>query len=49
MMTGRTPEKPLASELARSSIMARVTSSAKGSPTPTACERSKLICNLRMS
>jgi hypothetical protein len=36
MVAARTPELPLESELARSSIMARVSAIASGSPTPTA-------------
>ena len=45
--TARTPLYPLASELARSSIIARDSASPSGSPTPAACERTRLICNSR--
>ena len=37
--TGRTPVRPLASVLSRSSIMARTTSRSTSSPEPAACER----------
>jgi hypothetical protein len=42
--SGRMPESPLASTLARISIMARTTSRASGSPTPAECERITLRC-----
>ena len=42
----RTPECPLESEFARSSIMARVSATESGSPTPTACERTRFTCKL---
>src|SRR5882724_6713479 len=45
---GRTPECPLAMELARKSIMARVSDSLSGSPTPTQCDRIRLSCNSRI-
>ena len=47
MVTGRTPELPFANEFARSSIMARVSATESGSPTPTAWERTRLICSSR--
>src|SRR5437868_4821504 len=40
--SARTPEKPLARELARNSIMARVSLCESGSPTPTACSSSNV-------
>ena len=43
--SGRMPESPLASTLARISIMARTTSRASGSPTPAQCERITLRCS----
>src|ERR1019366_1082308 len=48
MMMARTPEFPFDSELARRSIMARVSAMESGSPTPTACERTRLTCNSRI-
>ena len=44
-MTGRMPEKPLASTFARISIMPRTASTLSGSPTPQACERSRFSCS----
>ncbi|BCB84927.1 hypothetical protein Psuf_022400 [Phytohabitans suffuscus] len=38
-ISGRTPERPSASDRTRSSIIARTTSRGIGSPTPAACER----------
>ena len=37
--SGRTPEQPMASVRARSSIMARTTSRSTAGPMPAACER----------
>ena len=48
MTTARTPEYPFASEFARSNIMARVSASASGSPTPTAWERTRFTCSSRI-
>ena len=45
---GRTPLYPLAKELARSSIMARVAASESGSPTPAQCERTRFTCSSRI-
>ena len=42
---GRMPEWPRASTLARSSIIARTASAARGSPTPAAWLRSRLACS----
>ena len=42
---GRMPLSPLARALARSSIMARVSASVSGSPTPQAWERTRLTCS----
>src|SRR3954471_3064983 len=47
-INGRTPECPLAMEFARSSIMARVSASLSGSPTPTQCERIRFNCSSRI-
>ena len=43
--TGRTPEYPSASERARSSIIARTTSSSTAGPIPAACERISERCS----
>ena len=45
----RAPELPFASVFARSSIAARTISSAYGSPTPHACERSRRSCSSSVS
>jgi hypothetical protein len=42
--SGRAPECPRQSEAASSRSMARTTSVGSGSPTPAACERSRLCC-----
>jgi hypothetical protein len=39
------PLSPLASTLARISIIARTTSRGSGSPTPQACERTTFSCS----
>ena len=44
---GRTPLSPFASAFARSSIIARVSASLSGEPTPLACERTKFTCSCR--
>ncbi len=44
-IAGRTPLKPIASVRARSSIIARTTSTSTGGPTPAACERISAICS----
>ena len=48
MTAPRTPECPLESEFARSSIMARVSATESGSPIPTAWERTRLTCSSRI-
>ena len=45
----RAPELPFASVFARRSIAARTISSAYGSPTPHACERSSRSCSSPVS
>ncbi len=47
--SGRTPEKPMASECARKSSIARTTSRGAGGPTPAQCERSRFSCSERVS
>ena len=42
---GRTPDSPIARVRARSSIVARTTSTSAGGPTPAACERMSAICS----
>jgi hypothetical protein len=46
--TGRTPEYPRASTLARSSMTARTSLTGSGSPTPPAWLRIRLSCSSRM-
>ena len=43
--SGLAPEYPMASERARSSIIARTTSRSTGSPMPAACERIRARCS----
>jgi hypothetical protein len=45
--TGRTPERPRASEAQSTIIIARTTSSGSGSPTPEACESTRFRCTSR--
>jgi hypothetical protein len=43
--SGRTPERPIANDRTRSSIIARTTSAGIGAPSPAACERISACCS----